>query len=844
MVLDASSSLTDRRIVERTTATYTRILEVLSGAMCTNDRLSVYTFATDASTEMRPLASFGAGERSRDALAELAARSLHARTRHSDLSVVLPRILRDIYRQTAIKTVFLVTDGSFFPHRRGPRRWMVDALKRRLDDLADSVESVPADTSHQIYAIGVNSRIAPAIDSALIVRWPSDSTDRLWRHGAATLDLRRARGDSLLSILFTKRFQRDEDFSLWSVLAGGTEAVWPVLSGYTTDLGGPLAEFANDSIEHLVYLPPPASAGHCAEVRARSIDDRLRTQTVKIDLGSGILCSLATPGRAEMDALSALGVRRFALLQPSRLRITGYSAGIYGLHEVVVSVNGAACDSALGARRFAHGEGWPSPDAVAAELDLTRVGTTYRSSVGLVRFDETGCLAPDSVASNWQRTPGEYVLTVHGRNGGSVQRRKIWPPRLQLLRLSYRPGGFPFPEDRLALLAICVGVRRPFAGYEQVHVNIDTVRKELTAEGAKHACRNVSVDTTTTVLRGFSGVFLLKTAGVSVARVYADAGENSRRDPPRDWIPVELKPDGWLFLPWATLVAAALVGVLAQLVFLAYAARKEKHRYSPLTLLSGSISVVISAALVVVTLELGSIIWNRYLRGATVPAPFLILLLAYGVRVFAAVLVPEELEDNLLQSPGHSGEPGAAQQSSRERRMMKAVLSLLGVFALTLALEWAAGCDGGEMTASILIFGAILAGEVMRAKARSVWSDRLWLSAVVEQGTQWLAAKFPHRIMGASASGSPQATAGATLTTGILQAGTSQAFSLPIATGTLAPPPPEAGSTDEVDPMQGGTAEAAPQPVSPTVTAEQGPAPTQEQPSPILDRYGRPVRSA
>jgi hypothetical protein len=463
------------------------------------------------------------------------------------------------------------------------------------------------------------------------------------------------------------------------------------------------------------------------------------------------------------------------------------------------------------ARRFARGEGWPSSSTITAELDLTPVGTTQRSSVGLVRFDETGCLAPDSVASDWQRAPGEYVLTVHGRNGGSVQRRTIRVPRIQLLRLKYRPGGFPFPEDRLALLAICVSVRQPFASYEQVHVNIDTVRKELTAEGAKHACKNIPVDTLTTVLRGFSGVFLLKTAGVSVARVYADAGEHARNDPPRDWVPVELKPDGWLFLPWLTLVTAALVGALAQIAFLVLASAKAEHDHSPLTVLSGLISVVISAALVVVAVELGAIIVNRYLRGATVPAPFLILLLAYGVRVFAAVLVPEKFEDRTFPeaNPAASGDGNRPQ--GNEQRTMRAILSLSGIFFLTLVLEWAAGCDPWEMTASIAIFGALLTGEVMRAKARSVWTDRLWLSALIAEGSRWLASKFSYSHDSHPAEVQEQAKA-TTPTPGT-------------ETATAIPTPTHPATEPSV-----ANAPAAGSPTPP--------------PSPILDQFGRHVKQS
>ena len=442
VVMDASSSLReDGPSREHTVHEYTRVLRMLSGMLCEADSLEVHAFAPDSVRRMTPLHVLTPANRFASTLRRVARLAIEARTGHTDLHLSLESIRKDILSNHGVLAVFLVTDGSFYPRNPAPDDRTADGLRDRLDALAALVDSLraaerdPGSPSPALYAIGVRSDDAWAVDQALAPALPASRNARLWKRGSRSLDLRDEKGTHLLSMVFRERFTRLENLSLRRILLATPDALWSRRFGYATGWGVPLQDLQDVTARHLVFLPP-AQAMECPAPAAGD-DGRAGDAAIPGWVDGRPVCSVEAPSPARLAELGHQGVMEFAVFQGATLTPVHPLAGMHGLHRFVLADSGRTCEAATVAAQFDHGQSWPPRGALpvarmwTVPLDGPGASRDQPEEIDLIRLPRSHCLIPRFTGSHWRREKGEYAIFVRRSEGTTVYRGSFEPPAVR-----------------------------------------------------------------------------------------------------------------------------------------------------------------------------------------------------------------------------------------------------------------------------------------------------------------------------------------------------------------------------------------------------------------------------
>lgn len=643
VVLDASSSL--RRHHARRDSTYrayARVLSMVSGALCPNDQLTVYTFAKGRESQMVPLDTITADARSEEKIYEIASIEAENYTRHTDFLVAIQRIYGDLVREDGVNVVFLVTDGSFFPLDQ-EQAWTVDALRSRLTDLGRYVQNIR--DSLQLQVIGVGSDNVEAVDRDLKgISWPH-AGDRQWVWRGEELDLKDATGHALLEAIFdSTSYRRYSAFSVWEALVERPESAWQKDLGYTAGWGLGLHDFHDVPIRHLVFLPPGSSGSRVCPVPATGSALFRRPQALPLDTGGRVFCSLSNPTAPELNALFQAGIRNFVFLpaQPSRSN----TAVLRGLHEVVSVSQGQSCDSLVMSRHFTQGGRWPAEGEAIGSLRIINRGDRHAdTTVDLHRYMDTHCRVPAFSRESWQRKPGQYVLLFTEPGAGTVQSRTFTDPETWITTTVLRPGGFPFPPDKIGLLRVCVERLNEVPSGMKLLVVLPGKSHKLTPERGRARCSLQRGRGGSRHLYGFSSIVHLPTPDLHSARlVLVPDDANSVQIGEAPWLPVEFVQNGKLFLSWWFLISAVVFGAVVQILVLVYF---DKGRDPPprpwYKRGSAGTSIILSVVLMVLIAEAWILAREVDMEAAISPL-FLASLVLYLIKMAAAALVPEYVE--------------------------------------------------------------------------------------------------------------------------------------------------------------------------------------------------------
>jgi hypothetical protein len=655
VVLDVSSSLRrDPGSSDATEERYVDVLSLLNGLLCQGETLKLYTFVPDAGARMEAFATLAAGDRSPDRLRKIVAESFARDPKQTDLHLALLRIRDDVFLRGAPRAVFLLTDGSFYPLGTEPRERRLKLVRDRMTVFAELADTMARD-GRPLFAVGIGAREADAVDPDLHPVWPGRREERLWRRprDGAAIDLKEASGDTLLRLVFGGRYMPADSFSPWHALVGGPGAVWTGALGYTTGWELTLDQLRTVSMQHLVFLPPPgADDGVCTAVRTDTGTGRPPGQSARIGPAHQRLCSLQAPTPEEILRIARLGGRSpggapvsFAFRQRPAYSASGPET-IHGLHDLVLAREGETCQDDLLATHFRGGRTWPlslttRDGRPRQRLTIVKRGETRgNDTVGLVEYSD-GCVVPNFALNGWQRETGDYVLFFGQGSEEWVQPRRISPPRLDVVSIKYRPGGFPFPPDRLALLLLCVRDTSELATGAPVRVELGDTVVDLARQAPGSGCAR---EAGSGISYGFRGVVLLPTSRLSFARVVLSGPEEASGH----WIPISLEPDGQLFLALRLAVFLFLSGMAIQVWYIRTRWLKHSREMPMRRLFSAGLSVVMSGTIVVVIAQCGVMMWETEMRHLALPVPFMLLVFVHGLKLLAAGFVPEIVEDTLL----------------------------------------------------------------------------------------------------------------------------------------------------------------------------------------------------
>jgi hypothetical protein len=652
VVLDASSSL--RRGHERRDSTYhyyARILSMVSGALCADDKLAVYTFAKGPESQMTPLAIITASERSQERIEAISQIRAEDYTRHTDFLVALRRIQGDLVREDSVKVVILITDGSFFPLQQGRGRWTPDAIRAHLTDLGGYIQQIRG--SFQLQVVGIGSEREYAIDRDLKgVRWSERPAERQWVWRNKRLDLKEAHGHDLLEAIFdSTSYHPYSAFTLWEALVETTEGPGQKELGYTAGWGLSLHDFNRLPIRHLVFLPPGSSGSRNCNLPGEGANPRL-SQEVPKDTNGQVFCSLANPTADELEGLHRSAVKHFAFLPvwPSR----SDTATLNGLHQVVSADQGQTCDSLVMSRHFAQGGSWPSRGKAIGTLRIFALGNRGGdTTVDLHRYMDTHCRVPAFSDDGWRREGGRYVLLFHVPGASTVQSRTFDNPDIWITTTVLRPGGFPFPPDKIGFLRVCVETLEKIPAGMGLRVDIQGEVHTLTAERGRSRCKLQGGRGGNRHLYGFSSIVRLPTPDLYSARLVLmrdDASPVQRGEAP--WYPLEMVRDGKLLLSFWCLLGNAGLGVALQILVLVFFDR-DRHAGDPPWYKRGSAgtSIALSALLMVLFVE-AVVLALEVDVGETISPLFLASLVLYLTKMVAAALVPEYVEESAWGDSG------------------------------------------------------------------------------------------------------------------------------------------------------------------------------------------------
>ncbi len=651
MVLDASSSL--RRgghATRQTEESYIDVMEQIAGLMCRGERMVVYPVVRDEQIRLLPVDSVLAEDVSRARLRGLAQQALGRDPGHSDILLLVDRTREAVFSRSGTRAVFVVTDGSFYPHRVPARRdWRLQAVMDRLTDLDRLVPRLRQD-SIPWYVVGLRADRVPAVDPELAVIWP-DSAGRAWAHGAESLDLREMSGDSLLAEVFGAAYVRQERLDLWKLMIGAPGSPWQRLLDYSNGWARGLAELRAVRMEHLMFVPEDGGGPDaCARVRygPRAEDAPPPVQPVRVGPNRRFACSLERPTPPEIDSIVARGVAAYAFRQTPRFHPLEDPAPLYGLHEFILSADATPCPDwtlsrdALQSRR-------PGGPAVGLLEVVPIGGERVNDTVSMVQHRSSPCIVPNVSLDTAGGRQGEYLLFVSDTGGEWVHRRQFQVPKLRLASVDYRPGGFPFPPGRLVLLGVCIHSTAPMRPGEKLVVELDTALHEL-ARAQREDCPQPRAGSQRSHVYGFRGVVLLESTNLASARVGIAPGGESASIPYRGgWLPVPLVPNGTWFLSRGCLIGSALLGALVQMGYLWFFAGVRLANLRRMRrLLSVALSVFISAMLMVIFTEFCVMVNESPLHSSSIPIPFGMVVFGHALKLLAAALVPELVEDALL----------------------------------------------------------------------------------------------------------------------------------------------------------------------------------------------------
>jgi hypothetical protein len=664
VVLDASSSLReDDRSRERTVHEYTHVLRLLSGLLCDGDSLSVHAFAPDGVRRMTPLYMLTAANRSAGTLWSVASQAIDARTGHTDLHLSLRSIRTDIFPVDGVLAVFLVTDGSFYPETPVPADNTAGGLRARLDALASLADSLrDAEATHglarpapPLYTIGVRSDDAWAIDQALRPAFSDVQSTRVWRRGSASVDLRDHKGTDLLRAVFRERFTRLEDLSLWRILLATPDGLWSRRFGYATGWGFPLERLQHLTARHLLFLPP-AQSMECPPPAEWAEDGRAGYASMVGSVQGPPVCSLERPSRVQLADLGRRGVREFALLQGGIHAPASPLLGMHGLHQLVLADSGKTCEAGTVAAQFDHGETWPprEADAVAriwtVPLDGADEERNEPEEMTLIRLPQSHCLIPGFTGSQWQREKGEYAIFVSQSGGTTVYGGSFEPPPLRIVEQFVRPAGFPLPASELALVRVCVRRKDRLATDERMWMWLQGKELPLTAERGRARCPGRAHDDGG-YLYGFSGLAILDGSDIASARIFIGRKGNGPHPADADvWVPLQLTVDGKLFLSWRWLIGVFLIGYGLQFIYLWWWTELGRERgififFRLSTLASGTLSGILTC----VAAEFWKMVREADMSADKVPVIFALSILAHMMKIIAAALIPEHVEEGLFE---------------------------------------------------------------------------------------------------------------------------------------------------------------------------------------------------
>jgi hypothetical protein len=650
VVLDASSSLQHgTRLTRQTEESYVDVLERLAGILCRGEKMVVYPVVKDDTLRMVAVDSVLPSNRSRERLREVVRATLRRDPKHSDFLLAVNRTRADILSRPNMRAVFFLTDGSFYPHPLPPVERRLQSVRDRLSEL-DQVIAQLDEVPTPFRVIGIRAREAAAVDPQLTFAWP-DSADRAWLHGTRSYDLKTLSGDSLLSTLFGTAYVPLERLDLWNLLIGNPTSPWQRLLGYSGGWTRALPDLRSVRMEHLMFVPADSGGpASCARVRYGPRSDGAPQPVQPVRVGARLFaCSLERPTASELDSIAARGVSGYAFRQTPRFHPVEDLAPLYGLHEFILSLDGTPCPEWTLSRDVLHGRGPPGGPRVGM-LEIVPV-TEARAidTVAMVAKPSSPCIVPNVAMDTTSERQGDYLLFVSDTAGEWVHHRRFAPPRLQLSSLDFRPGGFPFPPGRLALLGLCVNSAVPMRPGEKLVVELDMARHELEGN-SRNDCPIPLPGARRPYVYGFRGVVLLESTNLVSARVGIAPGGQSSSIPHRGgWLPVALTPNGTWFLARGCLMGSALLGVVMQVGYLWYfAGVRPRHLRRLRRLLSLSLSVFISGTLVVVFTEFCVMVTQSPIKSSSIPIPFGLVVFGHALKLLAAALVPELVEDTLL----------------------------------------------------------------------------------------------------------------------------------------------------------------------------------------------------
>jgi hypothetical protein len=643
VVFDASSSVRSKPELQ---AQYASLLRAFAAVLCRADSLTVHAFPRTRTEELPVLDTITSQSRSPEALSRLAQQVISTHTGHTDLTLTLAGIQRDLLKPHSVDAVFLVTDGSFFPSNPLPSDRTVPGLVTRLNGLAEFVANTIRLDSVQLYVIGVNAVNAPAIDDDLHAdHLPATPDQRQWHWAGHSLDLKDDKGDDLLHTVFGTRYVAADSLSLWNLLIVQPGALWTRKLDYVTGWEFPLEKYRIFSIEHIVFIPDATLSGavSCPAVA----DPGKQVSAIHYGTGEMVFCSLAHPTRAELERLRKEVHRHFAFLQQQSLRPAQTLANLAGLHQVALQDGRGGCKPDLVPIYFNRGRPWPLPTASNPAVGTLRFSPIdsiqWGGPVSLVQLPGSNCLVPSFASHGWSMPGGEYLMQVeHGDT--SVLLASFRQASDSVLAAFIRPGGLPFPSDQIALVRVCVRRSSPLASSARLYVMVGEKRLPLTPERGRDRCGKA----VSGAVVGFSGLITIESPNISTARIFeepASGGPSSSFE--GVWTPVTLQSDGRLFLSWVDLLAVFIGGILLQFLYLAWI-KDRRLRLDRLLWVSAWTGAIISGIVCAVTAEFIVLVQETDVATDQVPVIFALSVLAHMAKLVAAALVSEHVEEFIL----------------------------------------------------------------------------------------------------------------------------------------------------------------------------------------------------
>jgi hypothetical protein len=634
-VFDASSSVRgDPAQRAETEASYRNLLGLLSGILCTDDRLAVYTFVADSTTRMDPLVEITPSSRTSSLLSATARRVIEARSGHTDLHLVTRGIVRDVIPRLAPDAIFVVTDGSYYRFQPTPGDQTLNGVRNRLDELAAFVADTLRPDSSELFVIGVNAANSYAIDRQLGAALPRNSDQRRWRN----VDLLEDHGEDLLLAVFGPRYIGLTDLSLWNVVAGAPHSMWARRLDYVTHRDLPWSEVNTLSVQHLVYVPGgPGGSTSCTPPSADGVSARV--EQTRFAVAGGVLCSLARPTPEQIAAIRE-SPSYYAFSQAVSLQRDN-TAPIRGLHELLLRDSGSECKEESVRSRSSTGHLWRSPHTRrAGELHFSPAShIAWSKPMHLVRLGSTGCVVPDPAGGEPLPAPGEYLVkVVHEKT--SVFRLTVKPARLQVVHALIRPGGLPFPSDRIALVRVCVRTSPALPAHKRMWMRLEDKLLPMTLERGRR-CDDAAPD-----VAAFSGLVGLEHTDGGSAEVFVvnerDAPQSARDEERAE---VTLKKDGRLFQSWGYLSLGFAGGMVLQILYACVTNRRfHADRLRRRATWSGA---VISGIVVAVVVQLAVAVSETDLASDRIPVILALSVLAHVAKLLAAALVPEYVEEFL-----------------------------------------------------------------------------------------------------------------------------------------------------------------------------------------------------